>query len=161
MVWGFPDPMLCNSCNKEICRIIALILYALFCRHKRAAPVHVHSTEWPLLDFKSFVVVHLFCLFVCFSPFCSQLLQQRPVRTDFKSVYGPDKCSHPANTSMQPIPQHFCWDGGQETRSPWENTNRSISSTEEQITPPIISTLVFHLLPESYPLFPLLSQMDK
>ncbi len=59
--------------------------------------------------------------------------------------------------AVQPIPQHFCWDCGQQTRSPRENTNRSIRSAENQITPPFISTLVFHLLPESYPLFPLLS----
>lgn len=59
--------------------------------------------------------------------------------------------------STQPIPQHFCWDCGQQTFSTYENTSRSIRSTETQITPAFIFALVFHLLPESNPLFPLLS----
>lgn len=64
---------------------------------------------------------------------------------------------HQHSHSGPPLPQHSDWDGGQQTRSPQENTNRSIHSSKNQITPPFISTLVFHLLPESYPSLPLLS----
>lgn len=62
---------------------------------------------------------------------------------------------------MQPLPQHFCWDSGQQTRSPHENTNRSMGFAKNQITPPFIFTLVFHLLPESYPTFPVLSPVGQ
>lgn len=63
-------------------------------------------------------------------------------------------------SALQPLPQHFCWDCGQQTCSP-HKTQTDRWSTEKQITPPFISILVFHLLLESYPLFPPLSQTDK
>lgn len=125
--------------------------------HKRAAPAQFPGRL--LMINVSIWVIHQLPVFLV-SNATSYYSNKRLQKTDLRSILNPNKCSlctKHFHCAMQPIPQHFCWDCGQQTRSPRENTNRSICSTENQITPPFISTLVFHLLPESYPLFPLLS----
>lgn len=97
-------------------------------------------------------------LFVRLSAFSHFPAQNTPTREEPNTLLrAPNECAllcrhFQANTSaLLPGPRPT------NPFTPNANTKRSIRSTENQITPPFIFTLVFHLLPESYPSFPLLS----